>query len=153
VILEAHGITADLPAGWSGRLFQRTGGVATLHAANFALPLTDGEFGDRSTGAMPRGGSFLALTEYRAGPGLKPGTGLFAAKRLPLPLDPSSFARERLAHARAGQTGAQHFFTFRGRPFCLYVVLAGERSTRRRQLAELTHVLRTVRIEPHRGAS
>ena len=147
MILAAHGITVELPAGWSGRLFQRTGRVATLHAATFALPLNDGEFGDRSTGAMPRRGSFVALTEYRPGPGLKPGTGLFAAKRLALPLDPSSFARERLAHARPGQLGAQHFFTSEARPFCLYVVIAGERSTRRRQLAELTHVLRSVRIE------
>ncbi|MGZ4202945.1 MAG: hypothetical protein ACXVRH_12895 [Thermoleophilaceae bacterium] len=147
--IAAHGITIQLPAGWSGRVFRRSGGVATLHAANFALPLNDGEFGDRSTGAMPDGGSFLALTEYRPDPHLTPGTGLFAAKRLPLPLDPSSFARERLAHARPGQLGAQHFFTVRARPFCLYVVIAGGRPTRRRQLAELTHVLGSVRIEPH----
>lgn len=147
--IAAHGITVQLPAGWSGRLFRRAGSVATLHAANFALPLDDGEFGDRSTETMPRGGSFMALTEYRPGPGLTPGTGLFAAKRLPLPLDPSSFARERLAHARPGQLGAQHFFTLQARPFCLYVVIAGERSRRRRQLAELTHVLGLVRIAPH----
>jgi hypothetical protein len=146
VILDAHGVKVHLPAGWSGRLFRRGEGVATLHAANFALPLHDGEFGDRSTGAMRAGGSFAALTEYRPGPGLTPGAGLFAATRMPVPLDPADLARERLAHARPGQVGMQRFFTVHGRPFCLYVVIAGARATRRRQLAEVTHVLRSVKV-------
>jgi hypothetical protein len=146
MILDAHGIRVELPAGWSGRLFERSGGVATLHAATFALPLKDGEFGDRSTAAIPAGGSFLSLTEYRAGPGLTPGEGLFASRRIPLPLDPTSFAVERLAHARPGQAGMQHFFTSSGRPFCLYVVIAGGRGARHHQLLALGRVLASVRI-------
>ena len=50
---HAHGIRIELPAGWSGRVFRAAGGLATLHAGDFQLPLDDGEFGDRSTGAMP----------------------------------------------------------------------------------------------------
>jgi hypothetical protein len=42
----------------------------------------------------------------------------------------------------------QQFFTEAGRPLCLYVVLAGGRATRRRQLAEVGHVLRSLRISP-----
>jgi len=53
--LSAHGIHIELPRGWSGRLFSRGHGVATLHVGNFALALDDGEFGDRSTGAMSDG--------------------------------------------------------------------------------------------------
>jgi hypothetical protein len=148
VKLHAHGIHVELPKGWSGRLFSRAADVATLHAGNFTLALDDGEFGDRSTGTMRPGASFIALTEYRAGSGLKPGVGLFASRRMPRRLDPTALKRTALAHPRAGQVGMQHFFTAAGRPFCLYVVLAGGRATRRRQLAGLEHVLKSVHIEP-----
>ena len=49
--LDAHGIEIELPRGWSGRVFSRQDGAATLHAGNYALALDDGEFGDRSTGS------------------------------------------------------------------------------------------------------
>ena len=91
MIIEAHGLAVELPRGWSGRVFAAPGGVATLHAGSFQLALDDGEFGDASTGSMPEVAAFLALTEYAAGDGLKPGAGLFAPRRIPLPLDPTSF--------------------------------------------------------------
>jgi hypothetical protein len=145
-VLEAHGLRIELPRGWSGRVFKRPAGGATLHAGDFQLPLDDGEFGDRSTGLMPAGASFLALTEYRPGAGLDPGTGLFASRRIPTSLDPTSFSPRGLAHPRPGQAGAQHFFTATGRPFCLYVVISGARGEWRRQLAVLSVVLRSLRI-------
>ena len=147
MILGAHAISLELPRGWSGRLFSRQPGTVTLHAGNFTLALPDGEFGDRSTGAMVPGASFIALTEYRPGAGLRAGAGLFASRRIPLPLDPTAFAQTGLAHPRPGQVGMQHFFTSGGRPFCLYVVLAGGRGHRRAQLASVDHVLSTVRID------
>jgi hypothetical protein len=147
-ILEAHGLRVELPRGWSGRVFKRPAGGATLHAGDFQLPLDDGEFGDRSTAVMPGGGSFLALTEYQPGAGLEPGRGLFAARRIPTTLDPTAFSPRGLAHPRPGQAGTQHFFTTAGRPFCLYVVVSGPRADRRRQLAVLGHVLRSVRVQP-----
>jgi hypothetical protein len=146
VILEAHGMRIELPRGWSGRVFRRSPHTATLHAGDFQLPLQDGEFGDRSTSEMPAVGSFLALTEYRPGSGLEPGAGLFAPDRIRLPLEPASFGANRLAHPRPGQVGTQHFFTAERRPFCLYVVVAGPRTGRRRQLLVLDHILRTLRI-------
>jgi len=149
VILDARGIRVELPQGWSGRLFAR-GRAATLHAGDFTLALQDGEFGTASTAAMHPGAAFLALTEYEPGGGLKPHIGLFASRRLPLPLDPTSFSSNGLAHPRPGQQGMQHFFTSAGRPFCLYVVLAGGRSHRRRQLGTVNHVLRSVKIDQRR---
>jgi hypothetical protein len=149
VILEGHGLAVELPAGWSGRLFRRAGGATTLHAATFALALEDGEFGDRSTAAMPPGSTFLSLTEYRPGGHLKACAGLFRARRLPVPVDPTTFSSRTLAHPRPGQSGLQHFFTAGGRPFCLYVVIAGGRGRqggRRSQLAALNRVLASVRI-------
>jgi hypothetical protein len=145
--IAAHGLRIDLPRGWSGRLFRRAAGGATLHAGDFRLPLEDGEFGDRSTGVMPPGGSFLALTEYRSGAGLEPGRGLFAPRRIPLPLDPTAFSATGLAHPRPDQAGMQHFFTAAGRPLCLYVVVSGPRSDRRPQLALLSHILRSLRVD------
>ena len=144
--LEAHRLRIELPRGWSGRVFKRAGGGATLHAGDFELPLDDGEFGDQSTAVMPPGATFLALTEYLPGAGLEPGRGLFAPRWVPRTLDPTSFSARGLAHPRPDQAGTQHFFTAAGRPLCLYVVISGARTERRRQLAVLGGVLRSLRI-------
>ncbi|HET9104388.1 MAG TPA: hypothetical protein VFN55_13620 [Solirubrobacteraceae bacterium] len=146
--LSAHGIAAALPPGWSGRVFRRAAGNATLHAASFPLALDDGEFGDASTARMVPGASFLALTEYLPGGGLQAGHGLFAPEHIVLPLDPTRFSIRGLAHPRPGQSGHQQFFTASGRPFGLYVVIAGDRSHRRRQLPVLDRILRGVHIAP-----
>jgi hypothetical protein len=147
-VLEAHGLRVELPRGWSGRVFRRPAGAATLHAGDFRLPFDDGEFGDGSTALMPAGACFLALTEYLPGAGLEPGKGLFASRRVPATLDPTAFSPKGLAHPRPGQVGTQHFFTAAGRPFCLYVVLSGPRTERRRQLGALRVVLRSLRFQP-----
>jgi hypothetical protein len=149
VILDAHGIRVALPAGWSGKVFARSPRTATLHAGDFQLPLSeDGEFGPESTSEMPPEASFLALTEYRPGAGLKPGNGLFAPRGIRLPLDPAGFSSSGLAHPRPGQIGMQHFFSQAGRAFCLYVVIAGPRTGGRRQLLVLNHVLGSLRVAP-----
>jgi hypothetical protein len=147
-VLEAHGLRVQLPRGWSGRVFRRPAGGATLHAGDFQLPLDDGEFGDRSTAVMPARATFLALTEYLPGAGLEAGRGLFAGRRIPAMLDPTRLSPTGLAHPRRGQAGLQHFFTAGGRPLCLYVVVSGPRSERRRQLAALAAVLRSLRVHP-----
>jgi hypothetical protein len=147
-MLDGHGVRIGLPRGWSGRLFERDG-LAGLHAGDYRIDLADeSTFGDASTGRMAPGTSFVALVEYRPGKGLEAGVGLFEPHTLNLPLDPTTFGSRRLAHARPGQTGTQQFFTASGRPFCAYIVLAGGRATRRRQLSEVDHVLKTVAIAP-----
>ena len=100
---------------------------------------------------MPGVATFLALTEYEPGDGSTPGVGLFAGKRIPLPLDPTDFGSSR-SSILAGQVGAQHFFTASGRPFCMYAVIAGPRHGRRHQLLALDRVLRSLRIDPRSAA-
>jgi hypothetical protein len=152
MILQAHGLRIELPARWTGRLFRRAGGNCTLHAGDFSLALNDGEFGDSSTARMPSGATFVVVTEYVPGAGLEPGRGLFAPRRIHLPLEPRSFSTTRLAHPRHGQAGTQQFFTAQGRPFCLYAVVAGAPSHRRRQLPVLDRVLRSLQVQPLGGA-
>ena len=132
------------------RGFAAPGGVGTLHAGSFQLALDDGEFGDASTGLMPDVAAFLAVTEYVAGGGLRPGEGLFAPRRISLPLDPAGFGERRLAHRRPGQVATQHFFTASERPFCLYAVISGPRAARRGLLLTLDRVLRSLQIAPRR---
>ena len=143
MILQAHGLTVQLPSGWSGRAFIRMGDIAALHAGSFPVALHDGEFGDRSTALMPAEAAFIALAEYKPGAGLVPGKGLFAPSRIPRRLDPTSFSPSGLAHPRRGQAGAQHFFTAAARPFCLYVVIAGART----QLRTVEAVLASLTID------
>ncbi len=146
--LAAHGVRVALPPGWSGRVYARAGGAATIHAGDFPVALGDtSSFGDLSTGLMPPVATFFAIVEYVPGDGLEPGTGLFSARRIPRPLDPTTFSANGVAHPRPGQVGTQHFFTASRRPLCVYVVLAGGASARRRQLLTLDHVLRSLQID------
>jgi hypothetical protein len=146
VILDAHGVRLELPVGWSGRLFARAG-VAVLHAGDYGIALGDrSTFGDESTNRMPKQAIFVALVEYAPGNGLTAGRGLFATKRVRL--DPTRFSERGLAHPRPGQRGAQHFFTAAERPFCLYVVVAGDGARRRHQLATVDHLLKSLVIAP-----
>jgi hypothetical protein len=150
--IAAHQIELELPHGWDGRLYRRAGGDPILHAASFALPATDGDFGSGATAIMPAGGAFLALKEYRPGPRLVPGVGLFAARSIPLPLEPARFHPRALQVTRAGQAGFQHFFTASGRPFCLYAVIEirsarlASTSSAPGRVNELTRILSTLEI-------
>jgi hypothetical protein len=149
VIVAAHGISVDLPKGWEGRIFRREHGDPTLHAATFALPFDDGEFGSHATARMPPGSSFLTVTEYRPGGGLVPGRGLFAAGAIPLPVSRQRFRSSHLLVARSGQRGFQHFFTASGRPFCLYAVVNEPRlSAARADVPAVNAVLESLSIKP-----
>ena len=56
------------------------------------------------------------------------------------------FAPTRLQRTLPGQLGCQLFFTEGHRPFCLYVVVGRPRSTCRRVVAEVNHVLESMEI-------
>jgi hypothetical protein len=105
---------------------------------------------------MPSHGAFVALKEYRPGPRLVAGAGLFASDSIPLPLDARRFHPRALQVTRLGQAGLQHFFTSAGRPFCLYAVIATNRAAAAARahapdrVAELTQILSTLEIEPRR---
>lgn len=153
--LAAHGIGIDLPRGWEGRIYRRPGADPTLHAANFELPASDGDFGSGAAARMPDGGALIVLKEYRPGPRLIPGTGLFASRQLPLPLHGHRFHPRALQVGRPGQAGFQHFFTTgAGRPFCLYAVIkpSSDRAHGARgaegQLGALNRILASLHFHP-----
>lgn len=149
--IEAHGIRAELPSGWEGRITRRapstvpesraprsapdaTGvppgpdlGEVTapvLHMANFALPEDRGDFGSGAVDLMGTGHLLVALVEYGAD---SAGTALFpTVSRVPA-LTARMYDPNGLQRANAGQAGAQRFFTLNGRAFCLYSVLGDRR--------------------------
>ncbi len=152
--LAAHGIAIELPDGWDGRIYRPAGGPPVLHAASFALPDTDGDFGSGATALLPAAGAFLALKEFQPDARLRPGEGLFAAHALPLPLDERHFHPRALQVGRHGQAGMQHFFTARGRPLCLYAVIStaapphGARvASARGRIAELNRIVSSLAVE------
>lgn len=151
--IAAHGIELELPSGWDGRLYRVAGSAPILHAASFALPARDGDFGSGATAAIPPGGAFLALKEYTPGPRLLPGIGLFASNAIPLPLSAGHFHPRALQVGRRGQAGLQHFFTASGRPFCLYAVIetggAASVSIARAhdRVGQLSRALTTLRVK------
>jgi hypothetical protein len=142
--ISGFGISAAIPDGWEARIHRHTDGEPTIHAATFALPPQDGEFGTRATQHMPEGALFLSLTEYRTGEGLDTRRGLFAHPP-PTSLDPAWFHSRALLQARSGQRGMQRFFSTSGRAFCLYVVVSGS-ARMTHHLAAASRLLRRLEI-------
>lgn len=141
--IESHGIRAELPAGWEGRISRRQASVAAgprqgreaagdvsgdtgpvLHMANFALPEDRGDFGSGAVDLMGTGHLLVALVEYGSD---SVGTALFPVVSAVPRLTRRMFDRNGLQRVQQGQAGAQRFFTLNGRAFCLYVVLGDER--------------------------
>ncbi|MBO0769406.1 MAG: hypothetical protein J2O48_12045 [Solirubrobacterales bacterium] len=119
--VAGHGVEVTVPHGWEARI-SRGGSGPVLHIASFPLLASDGDFGGAATGRMRLGDAFAALVEYVDPKLIRPGVGLFAATRPPLPrLD--EFSPSQLQATRAGQLGWQRFFTESGRTCCLYAVI------------------------------
>ena len=159
--IEAHGLRAELPPGWEGRIHRRTadasaearrgGGAAVaevtapvLHMANFALPEARGDFGSGAVDLMGTGHLLVVLVEYGAD---SVGTALFpVVTRVPR-LAARTFSAQALQRVQRGQAGAQRFFTLNGRAFCLYVVVGDQReaASQARAANDLTA---TVEVAP-----
>lgn len=141
--IEAHGIRAELPSGWEGRIGRRQpgsttgrrGGVATaevvgedtgpvLHMGNFALPEDRGDFGSGAVDLMGTGHLLVVLVEYGAD---SVGTALFPTVASVPRLTGRMFSSQGLQRVQRGQAGAQRFFTLNGRAFCLYAVVGDQR--------------------------
>lgn len=156
--LEAHGLAATMPPGWEGEISldqgdesfapAAAGGVLrpVAHLANFPLPVDRGDFGSGAVELMHAPDVFVALLEYAPE---EVGSALFAARGLPLRLDPRRFSAASLQRGMPGQAGLQEFFTEADRPFCLYVVL-GDVEDAHLQVRKVEQVLASVRIEPRR---
>jgi hypothetical protein len=141
VKMSGHGIEVDVPKGWEGRIYRR-GAQATLHVANFPLPVEDGDFGSGAISLMRNDGVFIALTEYE---GEVAESGLFAARGLPSAVGEGDFDPRAMQRMVAGRSGLQRFFTVKGRPFCLYVVI-GVPAARREEVRAVNQLLGSVRI-------
>ena len=145
--LAAHGVGVELPHGWEGRIVRRATvhpaerSRAVVHLASFPLPEERGDFGVGVTELMRSGDVFVTLFEY--GPESL-GTPLFSALGVPQ-LDVGMFSPRRLQRTLRGQIGSQLFFTENGRPFCLYVVVAG-RIHLRTALARVNAMLRALEL-------
>jgi hypothetical protein len=141
VRLAAHGIALDLPTGWDGRIWSREGGGPVLHAANVALPPSDGDFATLATRTLPADGVVVVLVDYGTA---EAGTPLFAAAA-PAAIDAAELHPATLLHRRPGQRGLQRFFTSSGRAMCLYVVV-GSSAHADDLAAGVSGVLRTLRV-------
>lgn len=124
--IERNGVRLKVPPGWEGRMAQPLesgkGERATqvVHAATIPLTGDRADYGGGVVERLGNGDVFVSLVEF--GP-QEANTALFKeVDRLPR-LDVSMFHRNQLQRRIRGQAGVQHFFTYRGRPFCLYVVL------------------------------
>jgi hypothetical protein len=122
----AHqGLAVVTPRGWDARIYRRIApqdGEITcpiMHAADFPLPAVRGDFGGGAVEIMGPGHVFLSLIEFDAAEATSP---LFGHPR-PSRISAGEFGPDRLQRGLPGQAGAQFFFTERGRPFCLYVVI------------------------------
>jgi hypothetical protein len=145
VVLKGERLEIELPPGWEGRSLRSSPHLATLQAAEVPIDAQDDELGERTTAMLPAGSCYLSVTEYLLGSGMAAGQGAFRQRGIDLPLDPTQFSPDRVAHYRPGLSATQQSFSLAGRAFSLYVVIAGERSHRRRQLLAADHVLRSLR--------
>jgi hypothetical protein len=140
--LAAHGVAIAVPHGWEGRILRRTAinqderPRTVMHVASFPMPEERGDFGVGVTELMRSGDVFVTLFEY--GPESL-GQPMFARHGIPR-LTRDLFTSKRLQRTLPGQVGCQLFFTAEGRPFCLYVVVAG-RLYLNRLLAQVNKLL------------
>jgi hypothetical protein len=123
--LVAGGLRLELPAGWEARVRRqppsqagRPGNVL-LHAATIPLPEERGDFGSGVVERLGPDDAFIAMLEYDD---RDADQALFRASRVPVP-KPSDFSPDVLQRTRAGNTGAQWFFSVSGRPFSMHAVL------------------------------
>jgi hypothetical protein len=136
--ITAHGMAADPPRGWDAVIYRRPpqehGAVGRalnappetplpiLHLANFALPPERGDYGGNVVTAMRTGGVFVSILQHDAADA---GTALFADRPPPWPLAPDDLHPNALPRRFDGGAGHQAFFLAAGRPYCLFVVIAG----------------------------
>lgn len=149
--LSRAGIRVQVPPGWEGAA---TGGdfellsdgarrPTVMHLASFPMPAQRGDFGSGAVEVMRSDDVLVVLFEY--GPE-SAGTPLFRYQGIPRPLAARDFDRNALQRALPGQSGAQLFFTEKGRAFCLYVVL-GSHIDRADLVRRVNLVLDTLEID------
>jgi hypothetical protein len=146
--IRAHGIAAQLPDGFEGRIFIRPASVGVSYpVGQFAtLPIPDdiGDFGSGAVTSMGPDDVFVTLFEY--GPESL-GTALFRPQGRPSSISTDDFSPMRLRRGIPGQSGAQLFFTEEGRPFSFYAVL-GSHIRRGVLVPKVNELISSLSISP-----
>jgi hypothetical protein len=146
--IRAHGIAAQLPHGFEGRIFVRpaTAGVSypVGQFATFPIPDDVGDFGSGAVSLMGPNDVFATLFEY--GPESL-GTALFSAQGRPSSFTSGDFSPMRLRRGLPGQSGTQRFFTEAGRPFSFYAVL-GSHIRRASLVPSVNELMSSLLINP-----
>ena len=145
--LVAGGLSLVVPSGWEARVRRQDpsqpgrDGDVLLHAATVPLPEQRGDFGSGVVETLGPDDAFVAMLEYDPRDADKV---LFRAPRLPVP-KPSDFSPSVLQRTRAGNTGAQWFFSLAGRPFSLHAVL-GSHARRAPGAVKVAQLLSGLRV-------
>jgi hypothetical protein len=147
-VIQAHGIAADLPSGFEGRIFVRAVTTGTAYTvaqfATFPLPDDVGDFGGGAVNLMGPGDVYATLFEY--GPESL-GKALFARQGLPSSFGPNDFSPMTLRRGLGGQSGTQRFFTESDRPFSFYAVL-GSHVLRNSLVPKVNALLSSIALSP-----
>jgi hypothetical protein len=153
-ILRAHGISAELPPGWEGRIYRRRdngdGGDTrpVLHASTYSLRSeTGGDGGDFGSTVILMMGPvdvFVAIVEYAEPPTAE----IFAGRTgVPAPLHPGDFHPSVMQRLVAGMAGCQLFFNESGRSFCLYAVI-GSYADAATLCAKVNAIIGSIDVSP-----
>lgn len=146
--IRAHGIAAQLPTRFEGRIFVRPASVGVGYPvgqfATFPIPDDVGDFGSGAVSLMGPHDVFATLFEY--GPESL-GTALFGSQGLPSAFAPDDFSPVRLRRGIPGQSGTQRFFTEAGRPFSFYAVL-GSHVMRESLVPNVNQLISSLFISP-----
>jgi len=146
--IRAHGIAAQLPRRFEGRIFIRPASVGVSYPvgqfATFPIPDDIGDFGSGAVTSMGPDDVFATLFEY--GPESL-GTALFSSQGRPSSLSPDDFSPVRLRRGIPGQSGTQRFFTEAGRPFSFYAVL-GSHIRRNSLVPNVNELISSLSITP-----
>lgn len=147
--LTAHGIGAQLPAGFEGRIFVRAsvGGEISRPVAQFAtfpIPEGIGDFGGNTDTNLGPSDIFAVLFEY--GPE-SVGTVLFESQGIPTGLTTMDFLPYVMRPGVGGSLGIQRFFTVSGRPFMFYARL-GSLQQQAALVQRVNQLLSSIDIQP-----
>lgn len=141
-MLELDGIRLRVPDGWEARMrravaVEGTQSRPVTHAATVPLAHDRGDYGSGVVELLQADDVFVSLVEFAPE---EANTALFpSVDALPRVIDPDRLRPNQLQRHIPGQAGTQIFFTFRGRPFCLYVVVGS--AARRAVLAQSVNQL------------
>lgn len=149
--ISLEGLSIAVPPRWEARI-SRSGedaGGSTVrpvaHLATISLPSTRGDYGSNVVERLGPNDIFVSLVEFgseAANSALFPEVVEFPSR-----IEETQFQPRQLQRVIPGQAGAQEFFTYRGRPFCLYVVL-GSVALRRELASRLEELLAGISIDP-----